>query len=122
VPAALLSGCVNLAPSYTQPAAPVPAAWASAQPARARAFPRRRDLGWRDFFTDARLRSVVELTLANNRDLRVSALNIERARAQYGVSRAGAFPRSAWAPAAAAPARRVACRRAARRASRRSTT
>jgi multidrug efflux system outer membrane protein len=92
VPAALLSGCVNLAPSYTQPAAPVPAAWASAPAGPSTGVPTARDLGWRDFFVDARLRSVVELTLANNRDLRVSALNIERARAQYGVTRAGAFP------------------------------
>jgi multidrug efflux system outer membrane protein len=35
---------------------------------------------------------VVELALANNRDLRVAALNIERARAQYGIARAGLFP------------------------------
>jgi multidrug efflux system outer membrane protein len=92
VPAALLSGCVNLAPRYTQPAAPVPAAWASAPAGPAAAVPAARDLGWREFFVDARLRGVVELTLANNRDLRVAALNIERARAQYGVTRAGAFP------------------------------
>jgi multidrug efflux system outer membrane protein len=38
------------------------------------------------------LRRVVELTLANNRDLRVAALNIERARAQYGIARAEAWP------------------------------
>jgi multidrug efflux system outer membrane protein len=35
---------------------------------------------------------VIELALANNRDLRVAALNIERARAQYGIARAGLFP------------------------------
>ncbi|MCU4120297.1 efflux transporter outer membrane subunit [Variovorax sp. N23] len=92
VPVALLSGCVNLAPTYTQPAAPVPAAWASAPAGMAAAEPAARDLGWREFFVDARLRGVVELALANNRDLRVAALNIDRARAQYGVTRAGAFP------------------------------
>lgn len=92
VPAALLSGCVNLAPGYTQPVAPVAATWASAPAGAAAAMPAARDLGWRDFFVDARLRGVVELALANNRDLRVAALNIERARAQYGVTRAGAFP------------------------------
>jgi multidrug efflux system outer membrane protein len=35
---------------------------------------------------------VIELALANNRDLRVAALNIERARAQYGIARAGPVP------------------------------
>ncbi|MGJ7492759.1 efflux transporter outer membrane subunit [Variovorax sp. ZT4R33] len=90
--AALLSGCINLAPSYTQPSAPVPSSWASAPPAAATALPPARDLGWREFFVDHRLRGVVELALANNRDLRVAALNIERARAQYGVVRAAAFP------------------------------
>ncbi|MGI4846535.1 MAG: efflux transporter outer membrane subunit [Janthinobacterium lividum] len=45
-----------------------------------------------DFFVDQRLLGVIRLALANNRDLRVAALNIERARAQYGVVRADAFP------------------------------
>jgi multidrug efflux system outer membrane protein len=35
---------------------------------------------------------VIELALANNRDLRISALNIERARAQYGIERAALLP------------------------------
>ncbi|MBB1604255.1 efflux transporter outer membrane subunit [Variovorax sp. UMC13] len=91
LPAALLAGCVNLAPQYTQPAAPVPAAWTSAAGADT-AAPAARDIGWRDFFVDARLRGVVELALANNRDARVAALNIDRALAQYGISRAAAFP------------------------------
>ncbi|WP_411883707.1 efflux transporter outer membrane subunit [Polaromonas sp. YR568] len=89
--AMLLAGCVNLAPAYQQPAAPVPAAFPatglSAPEAQAPA-----SIGWREFFVDARLRRVVELTLANNRDLRVAALNIERARAQYGIARADAWP------------------------------
>lgn len=89
--ALLLAGCVNLAPAYQQPAAPVPPAFPasglSAPEAQAPA-----SIGWREFFLDARLRRVVELTLANNRDLRVAALNIERARAQYGIARAEAWP------------------------------
>lgn len=92
---AFLAGCVNLAPTYTQPTAPVAPAWTSgAAPSDATtttAAPAR-DLGWRDFFIDERLRGVVELALANNRDARVAALNIERALAQYGISRAAAFP------------------------------
>ena len=68
--------------------------------------PRRRrrrrppDIGWREFFADERLRQLIELALANNRDLRVAALNIEQARAQYRIQRAELFPRST-PPAAA---------------------
>jgi multidrug efflux system outer membrane protein len=35
---------------------------------------------------------VIELALANNRDLRVSVLNIEKARATYSIERAALLP------------------------------
>ncbi|QNK65454.1 efflux transporter outer membrane subunit [Variovorax sp. PAMC26660] len=85
---AALAGCVNLAPAYEKPVAPVPQALPSAGVEAATPL----DVAWRDFFVDPRLQGVVELALANNRDLRVAALNIERARAQYGIVRAGLFP------------------------------
>jgi len=44
------------------------------------------DLRWQDFFTDDRLRALIDLALANNRDLRVATLNIERAAALYRSS------------------------------------
>jgi multidrug efflux system outer membrane protein len=46
------------------------------------------DIGWREFFTDARLQQLIELALANNRDLRVAALNVEAQRARYRIQRA----------------------------------
>ncbi|OYO30220.1 AdeC/AdeK/OprM family multidrug efflux complex outer membrane factor [Janthinobacterium sp. PC23-8] len=91
---ALLAGC-SLAPTYERPAAPSPSAWPSGPsytadaPAGATAVS---DIAWRDFFADARLRQVIELALANNRDLRVSILNIEKARATYGIERAALMP------------------------------
>ncbi len=93
LPLAVLSGCMNLAPSYTQPDAPVPAAWqsAGAVPASTTAAAPM-NTGWRDFLVDERLRGIVELALANNRDLRVAALNIERANAQYGLVSAATLP------------------------------
>lgn len=48
--------------------------------------------GWKDFFTDQRLQQVIQLGLDNNRDLRTTALNIERARAQYRISRGALLP------------------------------
>ena len=93
---AVLLGACSLAPVYERPAAPIAADWPSGpsyKPVTAAAdAPAAADILWRDFFLDARLREVIELALANNRDLRVSALNIERARAQYGIERAALLP------------------------------
>ena len=50
------------------------------------------DIGWRAFYRDGRLQTVVEQSLINNRDLRVATLNIERARALYRIRRADQFP------------------------------
>jgi len=98
VASASLAGCASwLAPDYQRPQAPIPTAWpqGEAYPAavsRAEGQPEAADIGWRDFIRDDRLRELVALALANNRDLRLSALNIEKARAQYGVARADLFP------------------------------
>ncbi|MDF3933654.1 efflux transporter outer membrane subunit [Pseudomonas citronellolis] len=83
-----LGGCVNLAPDYQRPAAPVAAQWSGAAPASAT----QADIDWREFFVDARLRETVAQALANNRDLRVAALNVEYQRAQYRIQRANLFP------------------------------
>jgi len=91
--AALLTGCGSLlAPSDQRPAAPVPAAWPTGPSYGAPVAGQAADIGWREFILDDRLKKLVELTLANNRDLRLSALNIEKARAQYGIARADLFP------------------------------
>jgi outer membrane protein, multidrug efflux system len=91
---ALLAGC-SLAPTYTRPEAPVPAAWPggpaaglqAAKPGEAAA-----DTPWRDFFVDEKLRQVIDLALANNRDLRVAALNVQRTQALYRIQRAELLP------------------------------
>lgn len=87
----LLAGC-SLIPSYDRPAAPVSEAWPTGQadgPAASRTVA---DIGWREFFTDPALQRLIDLSLANNRDLRVAALNVEAARAQYQIQRADLFP------------------------------
>ena len=90
---AALGGC-SLMPTYERPALPVPAAYPVAASASAPAVgaTEAADIGWREFFADDRLRQVMALALANNRDLRVAALNIEKARAQYRVQVAGLYP------------------------------
>ena len=87
--AALASSC-SFIPQYQRPAAPVPASFPNA-PQAAAATPADA-IAWRDYFADAQLREVIALALANNRDLRIAALNIEQARAQYRIQRADLFP------------------------------
>ena len=89
----ILSGCSTLAPTYQQPKAPVPQQWASAgQAAAGEAVKTIAELPWREFVVESRLQKVIELALANNRDLRVATLNIDRARALYQIQRAPQLP------------------------------
>nr|WP_297388396.1 AdeC/AdeK/OprM family multidrug efflux complex outer membrane factor [uncultured Roseateles sp.] len=90
--ALLLSGCVNLAPRYERPAAPVPAHYPDAPADAGSNGAANADVGWRTFFADAKLRGLIELALDNNRDLRVAVLNIAQARAQYRIQDAATLP------------------------------
>ncbi|RDK04562.1 efflux transporter outer membrane subunit [Paraburkholderia lacunae] len=108
----LAAGC-TMAPKYERPAAPVPGAFpaggvyetqpgatqpvTTGQPgasgaARSANGQAAADIGWRDFFVDARLQRLIEIALKNNRDLRVSVLNIQASQAQYQIARAALFP------------------------------
>ena len=89
--AVLLSACGTLTPEYQRPQAPVASGWSSPAPAGAAIAPAPA-IQWQDFFADARLRALIELSLKNNRDLRVAVLNIEQARAQFQIRRADQFP------------------------------
>ena len=90
--AAMLTGCIDLAPRYHRPPEPTPATFppgpayappsASVQPV----------VGWRGFFADAKLEAVIDEALSNNRDLRAAVARIAVARAQYQVQRAELFP------------------------------
>ena len=88
-----LSAC-NLAPNYVRPTGATPAALPSGgvYPRAATDAADVTAIGWRDFFTDDRLRQVIGLGLDNNRDLRVAAANVLQARAQYRVQRANQLP------------------------------
>ncbi len=89
-----LAAC-DMAPKYVRPELPVPA-----DSPQGPAYPQdggaaavaAADTAWRDFFVDPRLARVIDTALANNRDLRIALANVEQARAQYRVQRAGIFP------------------------------
>jgi NodT family efflux transporter outer membrane factor (OMF) lipoprotein len=86
---ATLLGACSLIPTYQRPAAPVADAWPDAAAAGGTPAP---DLPWTDFLPDARMRVLVDTALQNNRDLRIAVLNVEQARALYGVQRADLLP------------------------------
>jgi outer membrane protein, multidrug efflux system len=86
----------TMAPNYTRPTPPIPAGWPSGEAYKKATSdttaPVTSDLTWQEFFTDERLQKVIEKALNNNRDLRIAALNVERARAVYGIQRAELLP------------------------------
>ena len=84
----LATGC-TLAPPYARPAAPVPGTWPGAAPSEG---PSAADLRWQDFVTSSKLQAVVQLALDHNRDLRVAALNVEKAQALYRIQRSDLLP------------------------------
>lgn len=91
--AVLLAGCVSLDPHYETPAAPTPEAWPQGAAYEAPVADANTALPeWRDFYADAKLRQVIELALEQNRDLRIAALNIERARAAHRIQRSELLP------------------------------
>jgi NodT family efflux transporter outer membrane factor (OMF) lipoprotein len=94
--ALVLAGCVNLAPKYERPAAPVAAGFPTVAGTVASGNPVANEapanIAWQRFFADARLQQLIQMALANNRDLRVSILNIEQARAAFQIQRAARFP------------------------------
>jgi len=91
----LLGGCTMI-PHYSRPQNPVSSEWPTG-----RAYVYKEpdaglqiatDISWREFLADANLQEIIEMALKNNRDLRSAALNVEMARALYGVERASLLP------------------------------
>jgi NodT family efflux transporter outer membrane factor (OMF) lipoprotein len=91
-----LAGCVNLAPKYDRPAAPVAAGYPTVEGKVASGNPTATEapanIAWQRFFNDARLQQLIDMALVNNRDLRVAVLNIEQARAAFQIQRSFRFP------------------------------
>ncbi len=91
----LVAGC-TLAPRYVRPEAPVPDAWtapaAGGDTLAAAGAPGPAELELADFFPDGRLQALVAMALANNRDLRLATLNVDRARELYHIKRNEMLP------------------------------
>lgn len=85
----LLAGC-SMAPDYQAPVTGIADRYAQA-PAADVTTPAA-NLGWQEFFRDADLRGLIEQALAQNHDLAVATINVERARALYRIERAAQLP------------------------------
>lgn len=89
---AVCAGC-TMAPKYERPAAPVAATFPDPGEAYKDVMTTASPLpDWKVFITNPKAKKVVEMALANNRDLRVAILNIEKARAAYGIQRSALMP------------------------------
>ena len=109
---ALLAGCINLAPEYERPQAPVAEQWLPGATPKGQVAA---DIQWQQFFTDSRLSQLQTLALANNRDLRVASLNIEKAQSRGGPGIESRRPAGADADPDSATRRCAAGRRRQRR-------
>ncbi|HEX3984453.1 MAG TPA: efflux transporter outer membrane subunit [Acidisoma sp.] len=89
-----LTSC-SLIPDYYRPDSSVSVDWPAGPAAQSAADPggaTAADLRRSQFFTDPVAQDLISLALANNRNLRVAALNVQSAQAQYGIDRASLFP------------------------------
>ena len=87
--ACMAAGC-SFIPPYRRPDLPV----SSTFPGGAASAPRAAasELPWRSFILDPRSRRLIDLALDNNRDFRLAILAVERAQAQYRISRSETVP------------------------------
>src|SRR6266478_4373920 len=126
--AAAVSAC-TLMPHYQRPQSPAPEHWPAdaagptaavpAVPAAGSAAPQALQpyagsakvsadqIGWHDFFTDPRLERLIDIALANNRNLRIAVLNVAASEAQAAALRCRAARRpphsTITAPESASP-------------------
>lgn len=88
----VLAGC-SLAPVYERPEQPVPAQYPDITDSTDDlTAPSAVDLGWSELFQDAQLRTLIDIALDNNRDLRIAVDRVEEARAQYGIAQSDRYP------------------------------
>lgn len=86
-----IGGC-RLAPPHVRPELPTPPVYLAASDSDATIGARATDIGWRQFFKDARLNALIGAALTRNRDLAVAVAQIDVARGQYRIQGADRFP------------------------------
>ena len=85
--APLVAGC-RLGPDYQPPEMELPQMWRQVAPAGESSA----NVAWWDLFQDSALRQLIQIALAENKDLAIAAARIDESRAVYGFTRADQFP------------------------------
>ncbi|PMP70487.1 MAG: multidrug transporter, partial [Calditerrivibrio nitroreducens] len=89
-----LSSC-SFIPEYSKPDLPIPQKFPSDGVYANINFDNSSEvynLKWQEFFSDEKLKKIIELGLKNNKDLKIAAFNLESARLMYGIKRAELYP------------------------------
>jgi multidrug efflux system outer membrane protein len=96
--AAAVSAC-TLMPHYQRPQSPAAEHWPAdasgttvLQPYAGPVNISADQIGWHDFFTDPRLERLIDIALANNRNLRIALLNVAASEAQFRIQRGNLLP------------------------------
>ncbi len=97
-----IQGCTPLVPKYARPEPSIQNTFPSSdaslksspdlKPESALNAVSVNSMQWQDFVVDPSLKQVIALALENNKDLRIAALQIEKAQAQFGVAQSSLFP------------------------------
>jgi len=86
-----LAGC-SLAPHFERPEMPVPPAFSTSENAAAGETSAIAQLPWQRYFNDPVLQQLIATALANNRDLRQTAIAVKSYQAQYRIARSAQWP------------------------------
>jgi multidrug efflux system outer membrane protein len=84
----VLSAC-QLAPEQQAIELPVPQNYALASEGSGVKAP---ELHWQKFFSNPKLQQLIDLSLANNKDLQIAALNVQRVRSLYQIEDSALYP------------------------------
>lgn len=90
----VVSGCISLNPTYHQPTGVIPdtlpttSIYANTQNTPVV----QDDLYWGNYVNNLKLKSVINQSLINNKDLKIAIANIEAAKAEYGITNSSRLP------------------------------
>ncbi|MGG4608039.1 efflux transporter outer membrane subunit [Providencia sp. Me31A] len=91
--ALILSGCVSLAPEYQRPELQVPEQLATDPLNKVNANEMEIFIpSWQSFIRDPQMKTLIQMALEKNKDLYLTALDVEEARVKFGLAGAEKYP------------------------------
>ena len=90
--ALLATGCASMEPHLGKPEPAIPPSWPVGDAYLKQSEAALPTVTYKQILRDVRLQTLIAQALANNRNLMISAANINAAREQYVIQRAQQFP------------------------------